>query len=235
LSVHPEWAWAIIFGRKDVENRSWSTKYRGTLLIHASSRKNSSELLENAREAICESSGIPTGDLPDVFPNGSILGAVELIDCVAGADSSWAGEGFVHWLFRNPQPFEHPVGNVMGKLQIWRWTPTTQQVRESGGSGSTIAPRVRGASKTPPKRPAKPQVARSIDGIPADEILSRLCACASAKPANEVEIIRAASRALGFARMGSRVEQVLKSYVKQALNQKLIISDARGIRTGTRG
>ena len=33
---------SIVFAGKDVENRSWRTSYRGTLLIHASSRRSSS-------------------------------------------------------------------------------------------------------------------------------------------------------------------------------------------------
>jgi hypothetical protein len=36
LSIHPEWAWAIMFAGKDVENRDWPTTNRGRLLIHAS-------------------------------------------------------------------------------------------------------------------------------------------------------------------------------------------------------
>lgn len=35
LSVRQPWAWAIISGGKTIENRSWTTPYRGPLLIHA--------------------------------------------------------------------------------------------------------------------------------------------------------------------------------------------------------
>lgn len=40
LSLRPEWAWAVLFADppKIVENRSWRTKHRGRLLIHASLR-----------------------------------------------------------------------------------------------------------------------------------------------------------------------------------------------------
>jgi hypothetical protein len=38
LSVRQPWAWAIVSGYKDVENRSWPTNYRGTLFIHAGQR-----------------------------------------------------------------------------------------------------------------------------------------------------------------------------------------------------
>jgi len=36
LSIQQPWAWAIIHGGKDVENRTWPTKFRGRFLVHAS-------------------------------------------------------------------------------------------------------------------------------------------------------------------------------------------------------
>src|SRR5664280_3664302 len=34
LSVQQPWAWAIVEGHKRVENRTWTTPYRGPVLIH---------------------------------------------------------------------------------------------------------------------------------------------------------------------------------------------------------
>ena len=31
LSIRPHWAWAIMYARKDIENKSWKTSIRGTL------------------------------------------------------------------------------------------------------------------------------------------------------------------------------------------------------------
>jgi hypothetical protein len=39
LSLHQPWASAVALGVKTVETRSWSTNYRGPLLIHATSRR----------------------------------------------------------------------------------------------------------------------------------------------------------------------------------------------------
>ena len=36
LSIRQPWAWLILRAGKDVENRDWSTKVRGRVLIHAS-------------------------------------------------------------------------------------------------------------------------------------------------------------------------------------------------------
>jgi hypothetical protein len=35
LSIRQPWAWLIVNGYKDIENRSWATKFRGPVLIHA--------------------------------------------------------------------------------------------------------------------------------------------------------------------------------------------------------
>jgi len=35
ILIRQPWAWLIVHGYKDVENRTWSTKYRGPILIHA--------------------------------------------------------------------------------------------------------------------------------------------------------------------------------------------------------
>jgi hypothetical protein len=35
LTLRQPWAWAAIYGGKDVENRRWKTRHRGPLLIHA--------------------------------------------------------------------------------------------------------------------------------------------------------------------------------------------------------
>ncbi len=35
LSIRQPWAWLIVNGYKDIENRTWSTRFRGKVLIHA--------------------------------------------------------------------------------------------------------------------------------------------------------------------------------------------------------
>lgn len=36
LSIRQPWAWLIVAGYKDIENRSWPTNFRGRVYIHAS-------------------------------------------------------------------------------------------------------------------------------------------------------------------------------------------------------
>lgn len=121
LSVQPPWAWAILFGGKDIENRTWTTRHRGPLLIHASSKLLSKAGLDEVRRELARCTGRPLRQIPEEFPRSQLLGLVDLVDIVDEHDSPWAYEGNWFWVLRNPRPLHHPVLDVHGKLGIWRW------------------------------------------------------------------------------------------------------------------
>ena len=37
LALRPHWAWLVVNGYKDIENRSWPTRLPGRIWVHASS------------------------------------------------------------------------------------------------------------------------------------------------------------------------------------------------------
>ena len=43
LSLTQPWAWLVVHGGKDIENRRWNTKYRGAFLIHAAKAMKASD------------------------------------------------------------------------------------------------------------------------------------------------------------------------------------------------
>lgn len=55
----------------------------------------------------------------DGFVRGSIIGSVELVDCVQGCDSDWADPGQWHWVLRRPRALRTPY-QCPGKLGLWR-------------------------------------------------------------------------------------------------------------------
>ncbi len=107
LSVRQPWAWLIVNGYKDVENRSWPTHHRGPLLIHAGS--NTSELPR--RSEIERQHGIK---VPEGIELGGIIGVVNLIDCKARTDSPWHNRGSIGWVLAKPRrlPFRACKGNL---------------------------------------------------------------------------------------------------------------------------
>jgi hypothetical protein len=72
LTVRQPWAELILLGRKRYELRSWPTRHRGQLLVHAGSSASPMDQ-EN-----CHRAGLDWRPLD----RGAIVGVVEVVDCV---------------------------------------------------------------------------------------------------------------------------------------------------------
>ena len=85
LSVRQPWAYLIVAGYKPVENRRWSTTYRGPLLIHASITTQPDdfpvqrEWIKTLNEYLIAGDESPIV-IPDDLPRGAIVGSVNLTD-----------------------------------------------------------------------------------------------------------------------------------------------------------
>lgn len=146
LTIHQPFADEILYGDKWCENRTWETKYRGELFIHAN-KWNRYE---------------PAGESPGKGVIGAIIGKVTLADCFPvtsihkyrnnyygrpdkqhripaeleaihqfSESEQWSEESFRHvcgefcFIFTNAEPLPKPIP-AKGKLNIWRhWIPET--------------------------------------------------------------------------------------------------------------
>ncbi len=84
LSIRQPWAWLVVNGFKDIENRTWSTSFRGRVYVHAGQRmvlEDYPEQREHIRRA-----GIV---IPSDLPRGAIIGEVTITDCTGWSDSPW--------------------------------------------------------------------------------------------------------------------------------------------------
>lgn len=102
ISIRQPWAWLIVQGYKDVENRTWRTNYRGPILIHAS--KSLDPDLPSLRRRFLQRSI----RLPIHFHRGGIVGRARLVDCVPYHPSSW---------------FEGPYGFVLTEAEPLTFIP----------------------------------------------------------------------------------------------------------------
>jgi len=97
ISIRQPWAWLIVHGGKDIENRSWETAYRGPLLIHAARTMIADDY--DTCYHFCLFNDLPTPPPFHFFyPHlGGVVGAALLVDCVQESASPWfMGEwGFV--------------------------------------------------------------------------------------------------------------------------------------------
>lgn len=94
LSIRQPWAWLIVNGHKDIENRCWKTKLRGKIYVHAAKGMTDDEYLEAF--CIAQENGVML-PLGHELERGGIVGTVEIVDCVNQDASPWFfGEfGFV--------------------------------------------------------------------------------------------------------------------------------------------
>ncbi|KKN12115.1 hypothetical protein LCGC14_1019860 [marine sediment metagenome] len=110
LSLTQPMAWAIFHG-KDVENRTWRTRRRDRIYIHAS------QGFDKVHYAWITANEIELARInritcflpePEEFIHGAIIGAVDIVDCVLNHGSRWFTGPF-GLVLANPVEFLRPI------------------------------------------------------------------------------------------------------------------------------
>jgi ASCH domain len=112
LVVRQPWAWLIVNGFKDIENRSWRTRYEGKLLIQAAAARPAAAALHEAR-SLARKHGV---ELPDEFERGGVIGMVHLERCVTSSPSKWF-HGPIGWVLSNARKI--PFIPLKGQLGLF--------------------------------------------------------------------------------------------------------------------
>lgn len=114
LSIRQPWAWLVVNGYKDIENRTWVTRFRGRVYVHAGQLAMPPGSFP-AQEEYIRQAGI---GIPDDLPRGAIVGEVALVDCVSFAASPWFC-GPYGWIVADPRRYEIPIP-CRGRLGFFR-------------------------------------------------------------------------------------------------------------------
>lgn len=93
LTIRQPWCEYILRKAKDVENRTWSTNFRGLVLIHAGKG------VDPEAKDVVRDMGLPLG---------GIVGVMKITDCVQHMDSEW---------------FYGPYGFVIAEARPLHFTP----------------------------------------------------------------------------------------------------------------
>jgi len=115
ISIQQPWAWLIVMGIKDVENRTWWRRYKGEVLIHASKqfaacdmewikKRIPMEMQQKFHQTFFEKNN---------YKLGGIVGKAEIVDWVDNSHSPW---------------FEGPVGIVLQNAQVLEFAPCPGQL-----------------------------------------------------------------------------------------------------------
>ena len=122
LTIKQPSATLLMQGNKRYEFRSWQTKYRGELLIHAGKGIDKEAMKRLAKY------------IPKDMPTGKILGKVTLVDCIKCDDDFkekclkenkdvYAKSTFIEkfaWQLENVEVFNEPI-EAKGKLSLWEY------------------------------------------------------------------------------------------------------------------
>ena len=122
LTIKQPWATLIMQGDKRFEFRSWQTKYRGELLIHAGKGIDKDAMKRLAKY------------LPENIPLGKILGKVKLVDCIKMTpefkeillkenNDIYTKSSFEEnygWQVKDVEVFKEPI-EAKGHLSLWEY------------------------------------------------------------------------------------------------------------------
>jgi hypothetical protein len=125
LTLRPHWAWLVVNGYKDIENRSWPTRLRGRIWIHASSSRVTRAEYERSL-TVCRERRIKNFPAREEIQTRGIVGSVEIVDCVTKSRSYWfSGDyGFVLKNARRTRfrPMTGMLGFFSAGRKSSRWT-----------------------------------------------------------------------------------------------------------------
>jgi hypothetical protein len=128
LTIRQPWAGAITHGPKRIENRSWTTPYRGLIAIHAGAGVGARWEWEDAVDAVADLSGLPMSTVESQAKTRSAVVAVarlagvcsgsfysDFVECDCGP---WAVPGQRHLALADVRPLAEPVP-AKGALSLW--------------------------------------------------------------------------------------------------------------------
>lgn len=105
LSIRQPWAWLIIHGGKDIENRCRRSHLRGRIYVHASQGMTRDEYA--IADVMATEAGVVLPKFEEL-KRGGLIGSVEITDCVQ-RHSSPRFFGPFGYVLRDPQPLPfHP-------------------------------------------------------------------------------------------------------------------------------
>lgn len=149
LSIKQPWAFLIVAGLKDVENRTWTTAHRGEIGIHASKSFDWDALIWLLSQGkhgefwtVVRHFGLELNDIPEkskitrhLDEFGALIGVAELIDCIPhdvpvaserAIVSNWAQAGCNWWKLANPKacdpiPMRGLPGLFHANIELEEW------------------------------------------------------------------------------------------------------------------
>lgn len=130
LTILEPWASLLVYGTKQYETRSWLTKHRGPLAIHAGKGRDGLKLMESPMSFILKQEADKLGiDFEETL--GHVIGIIDLANCIEMTPNfigqqgiterglGWWEPGRYAWEKSNVRKID-PVP-VKGMQGLWNW------------------------------------------------------------------------------------------------------------------
>jgi hypothetical protein len=144
LTLTQPWASLVAVGAKRIETRSWSTRHRGPLAIHAGMTLPRSALALCDRSPFREALVKGLGACP-VLPLGAVVATAELAEVMRTTDPRLRARlseqelafgdftpGRYAWLLAGVRPLPEPIA-ARGALGLWQWHDAPAELAGSVG------------------------------------------------------------------------------------------------------
>lgn len=137
ITIKQPWASLIVNGVKDIENRTWQTKFRGLVLVHAGAAKARFNFTSLQHQELNRLNLRRWYDREQI--KSAIIGSVEIVDCVINHPSIWAErttqmspKNIYNWVLVNPVLFPEHIP-AKGKLSFWDYPNILAEQEEKDG------------------------------------------------------------------------------------------------------
>jgi hypothetical protein len=117
ISIKQPWVHAILREGKFIENRTWQTKHRGWIALHASANPQYGDIYPRSMK---------TPDF-DALDYSAICGVARIVSIVTKSRSKWFNQpsrGYVNygWVLADAKRLREPI-KCKGALQLWNVPP----------------------------------------------------------------------------------------------------------------
>lgn len=129
LTIKQPYASLIISGVKKVENRTWNTKFRGWIIIHAAQSTMPLDATDEQWLSL-KRAGLQADYYTYNNHKSQIVGVAYIKSVDEQMKTEWDVEGQCHWRISKIYKFRKPIKGVKGHLSLWEFKLPVEYIQE---------------------------------------------------------------------------------------------------------
>lgn len=119
ITILQPWASLVACGEKKIETRSWATRYRGEIAIHAAAKHTRLQFKDPYHDILSKYYKLHVSYKEDEIPYGSLIAIADLVDCAPFTSGVISGQDTILLNGEEVPENEKLFGNCI--LGNWGW------------------------------------------------------------------------------------------------------------------